>query len=74
MKHFSEFRFCCPSCGSSHFHKREGFHLLAKFRCHRCKNTFTKPTKMRQFTEQSKTLQSIKSSKKAIIKHGKSFF
>jgi ribosomal protein L37AE/L43A len=74
MNPFSEYRFCCPSCGSSHFHKRKGFHLIAKYRCHKCKCTFFKPRKMKQFTQQAQITQNIKSTKKSTIKHGKTWF
>jgi transposase-like protein len=73
MEHFSEFRFCCPKCGSGKFHKRGGIHLIAKYRCHRCKCTFTNPMKMKQYSNVSQSSHNIQSNKKATIKHKRPF-
>jgi hypothetical protein len=41
----------CPCCKrEGTFEKRDGFHLRAKYYCHQCKSTFSKPEEMAQGT------------------------
>lgn len=45
---YTPIRLACPHCGSDRFHMRKGFHLFARFRCHKCKGTFFRARQMRQ--------------------------
>jgi ribosomal protein L37AE/L43A len=70
MSHFFDYKFCCPNCGSTHFHKRHKFHLIAKYKCHKCKGYFTKPTKIHQLSNASisTNTQNINRKNKSFIK------
>lgn len=74
MKLFTEYRYGCPQCGCTHFHKRHGFHFLAKYKCHKCKSTFRSPKQMKQFTSKTESTNIINRHNKSTIRHGKTFF
>ena len=48
MKTFSKVVGTCPHCGAVSIRKRRGFHLLARWRCIKCRGTFFNPLKQKQ--------------------------
>ncbi|MBL7119624.1 MAG: zf-TFIIB domain-containing protein [Dehalococcoidia bacterium] len=48
MKTFPKVVGTCPHCGDGSIKKRRGFHLLARWRCTKCRGTFFNPLKQKQ--------------------------
>ena len=38
-----EWKLRCPHCGSIEFGRRQGFHLVWRYKCHECERNFFKP-------------------------------